>query len=79
MSEQEFVADLARARLVPPGVVGELNVADAGDFAAECGGQLAFHALRPPPKLVNQRVLTFIDFLAAKLKGEWWTGSHGED
>jgi hypothetical protein len=78
MSEQELISDLARARLVPPGVVGELDVADAGDVAAECGGQLAFHALRPPPKLVNQRVLTFIDFLAAKLKGEWWTGSHGE-
>jgi hypothetical protein len=36
------------------------------------------HAVYPSPKLVNQRVLTFIDFLAANLKGEWWTGSHSE-
>jgi DNA-binding transcriptional LysR family regulator len=32
------------------------------------------HAVYPSPKLVSQRVLTFIDFLATALKGPWWTG-----
>jgi DNA-binding transcriptional LysR family regulator len=32
------------------------------------------HAVYPSPKLVSTRVLAFVDFLAERLKGEWWAG-----
>ncbi|MFN7778781.1 MAG: LysR substrate-binding domain-containing protein, partial [Betaproteobacteria bacterium] len=30
------------------------------------------HAVYPSPKLVPQRVQTFVGFLAEQLQGEWW-------
>ena len=35
------------------------------------------HAVYPSPKLVPNRVLTLIGFLAGELQGDWWTGVKG--
>ena len=46
MREQKSAVDLARARLVPAGVVGDLKVRDAPDVLSDVDRQIPFHHLR---------------------------------
>jgi hypothetical protein len=56
-AEQEGVVDLARARLVAAGVVGQLDVGDARQVLLHGGGQLAFHALHVVDVVLQEQVV----------------------
>src|SRR6187402_594586 len=43
--EQEWIVDLARTRLVAPGIVRELQVPNLGEVPLDRGGQVALHDL----------------------------------
>ncbi len=57
MLEQEGVVDLASARLVTPGVVGQLDVGDARQVLLHRRGQLAFHALHVIDVVLQEQVV----------------------
>src|SRR4051812_46009586 len=54
MLEQEAVIDLARARLVAAGIIGQLHMADQRQVGLDGGCQLAFHALHVIDVVLDQ-------------------------
>ena len=57
MAEQEGVVDLAGARLVAAGIVGELHMGDARQVPLHGRGELAFHALHVVDVVLQEQIV----------------------